>query len=245
VGFDTCAVLASKRESHLVCSAAVGAFANECLQESLIQLTFRDNEFTTPSCGRGVNEVTAASADHGLSARRDFSDRPASSPTFEGEIQASLHAQTRLHAQTLTSGVLGSSVQARTNLPQLKTFDPSTYPDGTQLWQSMRGHDGVATATSHETLRAGAGMSDFSDTTSFANQTTGGQGAAELGHDKVKGSDPAQDGLETQSLTLVSKLEMHAQWSLSALDDVFTHMTSSFMREVDFTRIDFDAIEQA
>ncbi len=109
----------------------------------------------------------------------------------------------------------------------------------------MRLQDSNTTATSQEPMRTEGTVLEHAaaDHGPLARPqhriAAGDVAAGNPSRDRAHATDQPLDA------SLDARLETHAQWSLSALDTVFSRMTSSFMQEVDFTRIDFDAIERA
>ena len=122
-------------------------------------------------------------------------------------------------------------------------FDPSVYPDGTLLWKTMRAQEAITSASLKEYGAPKAGLFDEAPEgvtepeRAASTQATEPEVPAQI--------QPAPTGYVPQEFSMDTKLVGQAQWSLSALDHVFTHMASSFMEQVDFNQIDFDALAQA
>jgi hypothetical protein len=131
-------------------------------------------------------------------------------------------------------------------LPKDLSFDPSMYPDGTLLWKSMRAHNEAMPDGQAAAGNIGPGLFEYSST-EVGSELVRHENVS-CTHSEPKKSaeafDPSREEARPE-FSIDANLIEQAQWSVTALDHVFTHMASSFMEQVDFTKIDFDALAQA
>jgi hypothetical protein len=124
-------------------------------------------------------------------------------------------------------------------------FDPAVpqHPNGTLLWRTMRSFDTAVSAKPQEPIITTGSIFEIGNERLDYHDPQPSAPCAEP-NDQVVEAEITNFTIQ-QPFSLDAKLVGQAQCSLFALDQVFTHMTSCFMEQVDFNQIDFEVIAQA
>jgi hypothetical protein len=165
--------------------------------------------------------VSAAPASKGVFVRKKIRSLSVPTSSFEASSYSS-----------------GESILNKQNMPAANAFDMLNYPEGSLLWQKMRLQENLSVNMDQEAVHMSRESieKEILPDHEIAN-TLSGVHSLKSGHFRA--------AAECSGFSSDAKIETHAQWSLTALNSVFSRMTSTYMEQVDFTQIDFEAIEQA